>query len=758
MQANPPENLRELATTQQAGANAVLDLLDDFLRTSLIHREDWNKLALEVRIDLEGTIDKKRLLPRLVEAKLLTQYQADRIAAGTTHGLVLGNYRVLNRLGAGGMGVVFLGEHVHLRRLVAIKVLPMSASAIDDGTLLSRFFNEIRMVAQLQHPNIVWAIDTGELSASAPDAPTLYYHVMEYVPGKDLEELVRSEGPFSVSRACDVIYQVASALAEADKHHLVHRDIKPSNILDTPEGQAKLLDFGLARTLDHRLTQPGMVLGTIDYVAPEQVADSTTVDIRADIYSLGGTLFWCLTGKVPFPSDAPLSELALRRISQPPPSVRAVRPEIPPELDEMLARMMATKAEDRFPSPTAVMRALLPFLRSDTGEICYLPSRRVAGPRADVGAQQNSEDNTGQRVLLVDDEEEIRNTSRMILEAQGIACDEASDGREAMEALRVRPFDVILLDVEMPGMSGPELLRQVRDAPPVPNLKVIMISGRASSDEMSSMILAGADDFLTKPFSMVQLHARVNAALRLKIAQDRSDTLMRQLLTENAHTEQSLQARDSDLIHARNAMVLALAELVAYRGAETSAHLQRTQSYVRDFAEEAASLPSFAGQLREAFIHMLEGAAPLHDIGMIGLPEHILLKPGKLAPDERIIMQSHTTIASDIFQKVARKHSFSAAFLQMAVDIARHHHERWDGKGYPDRLGGSDIPLSARIVALADVYDALRSRRPHKPALGHAAAVQVMTEASTGHFDPVLLQAFQRGHDRFDRIFRQQPD
>jgi len=736
----------------------VPDLLDDLVQATMIHREDWDKLSPEVRNGLEATTNAKHLLPRLVEAKLLTQYQADRIAVGTTHGLVLGNYRVLNRLGAGGMGVVFLGEHVQLRRLVAIKVLPMSSMADRGSTLLSRFYNEIRMIAQLQHPNIVWALDTGQLAAPDPDAPNLYYHVMEYVPGKDLEEMVRSDGPLTLSRACDIVYQAASALAEADKHHLVHRDIKPSNILVTPEGQAKLLDFGLARTLDHRHTQPGIVLGTIDYVAPEQVRDASSVDIRADIYSLGGTLYWCLTGKTPFPSDASLPQLMMRRISQPPPSVRSVRSEIPPELDDLLARMMATAADARFPTPTAVMRALLPFLQSDSGELCYLPSRNFARPAAEGDEQQEFEGAPGQRVLIVDDEEAIRGISRMILEAQGIACTEAIDGRQALEAIRSKPFDLILLDVDMPRMSGPEVLRHLRDTPPVPNLKVIMTSGRASSDEMSSMILAGADDFLSKPFSMVQLLARVKAALRLKTAQDRSDTLMRQLMTQNAQTDKNLQARDSDLVHARNAMVLALAELVAYRGAATSAHLQRMQSYVRAFAEEAASLPGLAGQLQEAFIHMLEGATPLHDIGMIGLPEHILLKPGKLAPDERIIMQSHTTIASDIFQKVARKHSFSAAFLQMAIDIARHHHERWDGKGYPDRLAGSDIPLAARIVAIADVYDALRSRRHHKPALGHAAAVQIMTEASTGHFDPVLLNAFQRCHGQFECIFRELPD
>ncbi len=743
---------------QNLARGGVRVMINQFLDMSLIHPEDWAKLPAEVRNRLEQVSERDRLLNDLQEAKLLTEYQAGRIEAGTMHGLVLGNYRVLDRLGAGGMGVVLLAEHVHLRRKVAIKVLPMSGSGSTCGTMLSRFFNEIRMIAQLQHPNIVWAIDTGKLAPTDLDSPTLYYHVMEYVAGKDLEGLIQGDGPLTVARACDIAYQVANALAEADKHRLVHRDIKPSNILVTPEGQAKLLDFGLARSLDHRHTQQGTVLGTIDYMAPEQVKDASAVDIRADIYGLGATLFWCLTGKVPFPSDGPLAQLIVRRANQMPPSLRALRPEMPVELNELLIRMMATRPEDRLASPAAVMRALLPFLRSDSVEQSYLPTRTGSAPLEDDPADSATQGKVSQKVLVVDDEESIRTLSRMVLETQGITCADACDGLEAMEALQAEPYDVILLDVDMPGMTGLEVLRRLRDAPPVPHLKIIMASGRATADELSSLMSAGADDFVSKPFSLMQLQARVKTALRLKAAQDRSDGLMRQLLTQNQHTEQNLHARDSDLIHARNAMVLALAELVTYRGAETSAHLQRMQGYVGALAHQACLLPGFSNQIDEAFISLLEGAAPLHDIGMIGLPEHILLKPGKLAADERIIMQSHTTIAADIFQKVALKHSFSATFLQMAIDVARHHHERWDGTGYPDRLTNNDIPLAARIVALADVYDALRSRRPHKPALGHASVVQVMTESSKGHFDPMLLQAFQLSHVQFDEIFRSHPD
>jgi HD-GYP domain-containing protein (c-di-GMP phosphodiesterase class II) len=166
----------------------------------------------------------------------------------------------------------------------------------------------------------------------------------------------------------------------------------------------------------------------------------------------------------------------------------------------------------------------------------------------------------------------------------------------------------------------------------------------------------------------------------------------------------------------------------------------------------------FASQIDANFIQMLECCAPLHDIGKVGLPDHILLKPGKLDNDERIIMQAHTIIGADTLKTVLQQHGSAVAFLQMAIDIARHHHERFDGTGYPDKLSGNAIPLAARIVSIYDVYDALRSRRVYKPALSHRAAIQVMTEASPGQFDPALLRVFQRCAPQFERIFRELGD
>jgi len=400
----------------------------------------------------------------------------------------------------------------------------------------------------------------------------------------------------------------------------------------------------------------------------------------------------------------------------------------------------------------------LPFLKAERGKMPYLMEQTIdpvldllpgeVGPSAPVRM----------RALIVDDEESVRKYCRAILEGEGFHCEELSDGRRVHDSLQASPCDAVLLDVHMPKVDGVEVLERLRASAPVPNLKIIMMSGMASTDEMSHMMLSGADDFVTKPLSVVLLKARVNAAMRLKQAQDRADMLNLRLIKVNQHLENDLQTQNCDLLESRNAVVMSLAELLTYRGLETAAHLQRIQAYARCLAEELAALPAFKCQIDQDFVAIVEGVVPLHDIGMIGLPEHIFMKPSKLDADERLAVQAHTTIGAEILQKIARRNGLTAAFLQTAIDITRHHHERWDGQGYPDHLRGTDIPLAARLVALTDVYDALRSRRPHKPALNHAAAVQLIQEASPGQFDPQIVRAFQSCKHRFDEIFKRLPD
>jgi len=752
-----PEVVRPTALTVETYPTQAF--LQELLTSSLILTEDWESLSAADRAVLTRCKDKTELLELLSAQGLLTQYQADRIAADKTFGLVLGNYRVLDRLGAGGMGVVFKGEHLRLRQLVAIKVLPLYLSRDQSTRNLLRFYAEVRAIAQLQHPNIVRALDAGEATSDDPEAPVLHYYVMDYIEGKDLEDYVREKGPLAPSEACDIIYQVAGALQEAHRHNLVHRDIKPSNIILTPAGKAMLLDFGLVRQFRHRVTEPGTILGTIDYISPEQAVDASTVDIRADIYSLGATMFWCLTGRPPFQPKANIAQELVCRQTQPPPSVRQYLPHLPPELDGVVTRMMAVQPDDRYATPQALMKVLLPFLRVESQENHFAPAM-LGSACAPAEGQVRPAESSGRlkqhRVLIVDDDPGIRTFCALALRKEELHADQAEDGLRALAAVQEQHYDLVLLDMLMPGLNGREVCQRLRQNPPTANLKVIMLSGEANSDSLAQVLMSGADDYLAKPFSITQLLARIKAALRLKDAQDRTDMLNRNLLAINHQLEQSVNTKDSDLIHARNALVLALAELVMRRDSEAnSAHLHRIQQYSRCLAEEAASLPAFATQIDPHFVHLLECCAPLKDIGKVGLPDHILLKPGKLEADERIIMQSHTIIGAETLKKVAKLHGSAVAFLQMAIDIARHHHERFDGKGYPDRLQGNAIPLAARVVAICDVYDALRCRRTYRPALSHAAAMQVITEASQGQFDPGLLTAFEKCSADFERIHRE---
>lgn len=358
------------------------------------------------------------------------------------------------------------------------------------------------------------------------------------------------------------------------------------------------------------------------------------------------------------------------------------------------------------------------------------------------------------RLLIVDDQAEIRRLCRLSLSPDGLACDEAASGPEAIAAVARASYDLVLLDVDLPGFNGEEVLRQLRQAPPRPNLKVVMFSGAAGGDELSRILLAGADDFLIKPFSTVQLRARVKSALRLKDAQDRSDLLNRNLQAVNAELEKTLQHRDAEIIHARNGLVLALAKLVEHRSKETGPHLMRLQHYCRILAREAAIEPAFAPLIDVNFLRNLEDTAPLHDIGKAAIPDDVLNKAGPLSTEERLAMQTHTTIGADTLREVARRHPFSTGFLQMAIDIAQYHHERWDGSGYPSRMAGDAIPLAARLLAIGDVYDALRSPRVYKSGFTHEEAANLMFNESPGHFDPALLHVFRRCADRFNQVYR----
>jgi response regulator RpfG family c-di-GMP phosphodiesterase len=714
-----------------SGARTTQVVLQYLLETSIIHPDDWDDLSKETRDQVFALGDREALLHRLAEFGLVNAYQAARIKAGTFATLVMGNYRILGDWGADGGSVLYEVEHLLLRRKAAVKVIPVRSDARPE--FVAALLRGMRAVARLNHPNIVAVFDAGLSPAGRSGEPDLYYFVMERLTGKTLEEEVRSH-PLGVGEACGLIYQIASALDEAHRHQLAHRDINPANVFVTPNRQAKLLSLGLAR-----------------YGSSNHAADPGSADFRTDIVDLGATLFFALTGKSPYSQKVSVGDDG-RQGAQ---SARSLRAEIPLRLDEIIQGMITVKPSDSLQTPQAVMHALAPFLDGRDRREPFRVSTNDGKPLSFIAKAGGL---SAPRLLIADPDPDVRSQLVHLLTARGLSCLEAADAQGMMKWLRSDPPAAMLLAVHLPGMQRSEMLTRLRENPPYPNFKVLMTSPEFSAEEMAFCLSAGADDYLPLEISDVQLAARVESALKHKEVQDRTDHLRRQLLALNGELERSLTARTNDLVQARIALVLALSRLVDQRSTQSIARLTRLQRFATSLAQEAAALPAFADVITSDWIHTLACSAPLHDIGLVALPDAVLLKSAKLTDDELRIMQTHTTIGSDTLQQVSRRFGAGVEFLHMAIDIARHHHEHYDGSGYPDRLAGDQIPLAARIVALADAYDSLRSRRPQRPGLAHPVAMQILLELSPGKFDPFLLGALQRCAGQFERIFRELPD
>ncbi len=323
--------------------------------------------------------DAQALLDSLVKQKHLTPYQAGRVQAGEAHRLILGGYTLLDTLGAGGMGQVFKAEHRRMKRLVAIKMLP--AGLMKDPAAVARFEREVEAAARLEHPNIVAAYD-------ADEADGVHFLVMQFVEGSDLSVLVKQQGPLPVAKAVNYILQAARGLQFAHHKGIVHRDIKPGNLLLGKDGVVRILDMGLARihadndsNTQAELTDSGAVMGTVEYMAPDQALDVRRADARADIYSLGCTLYYLIAGKPMYAGQSLMAKLLAHR-EQPAPSLADEQSGVPQPLDAVFQKMVAKQVADRYQSMTEVIEALegLELVGAETGEHAkHAPAATLAG-------------------------------------------------------------------------------------------------------------------------------------------------------------------------------------------------------------------------------------------------------------------------------------------------------------------------------------------------------------------------------------------
>jgi putative two-component system response regulator len=339
------------------------------------------------------------------------------------------------------------------------------------------------------------------------------------------------------------------------------------------------------------------------------------------------------------------------------------------------------------------------------------------------------------KVLVVDDEAGVRRVLTRLLTAEGYEVLEAAGGQEGLELLWTHGADTVLLDVMMPKMDGLEVCRRIRKNSRTAHTPVVFITAAVDRQFRRQARAAGADDFLSKPFDEVELLARVNNTVRMKLYYDgltrernrlRSEVDGRTRALDDATAR--LERLQEDLRVAREETILRLARAAEFRDDETAAHLQRMSHYCYLIGKKQ--------NLDDYTCEMLRIASPMHDVGKIGIPDHILLKPGRLTPDEYTIMKQHAEIGYQILS------GSESPLVKLAANIAHTHHEKWDGSGYPRGLRGDEIPIEGRIAAVADVFDALTSERPYKKAWPLEDAVSLLERGRALHFDPELVDLF----------------
>jgi len=344
---------------------------------------------------------------------------------------------------------------------------------------------------------------------------------------------------------------------------------------------------------------------------------------------------------------------------------------------------------------------------------------------------------TKESILIVDDEPI---NIKLLVEALKLDYDirVATSGKQALSQLdkSYQEIDLILLDVNMPEMSGIEVLEQIKSNSTWTEIPVIFVTALDQECDEAEGLQKGAVDYITKPFSTPIVKARIKTQLILRQAK-------KDLSTQNETLEKKVKERTEEISNTQEVIISALTNLALKRDKETGNHIIRTQEYVRILAKLIRDLPEYRDELDDTSIDSMYRTAPLHDVGKVGIPDNVLLKPGKLTDEEWIIMRTHPTVGGDALRIACNNAKGSSSnFLKYAQEIAYSHHEKWDGSGYPEGLSKNDIPVSARLMAVADVYDALMSKRCYKDAMTHEQTRSIMAEGRGLHFDPLMLDIF----------------
>jgi putative two-component system response regulator len=338
-------------------------------------------------------------------------------------------------------------------------------------------------------------------------------------------------------------------------------------------------------------------------------------------------------------------------------------------------------------------------------------------------------------VLIVDDSSDnIMLMSRLLKDNYRTII--ATNGEKALKlASSDEPPDLILLDIVMPGMDGYEVCRRLKEDPKTVKIPVIFLTAKSDVENEKKGFELGAVDYITKPISAPIVLARIKTHILLKESRDF-------LTDKNAFLEHEILRRTQEVTAIQDVTMIAMGSLAETRDSETGNHIRRTQNYVKMLAMKLKYNPRFKLFLTDENIDLLYKSAPLHDIGKVGVPDNILLKPGKLTPKEFEVMEQHTTYGRDAIAAAESRLGTPTSFLTFAREIAYSHQEKWDGSGYPEGLTGDDIPISARLMAVADVYDALISRRVYKKPFPHQLSVDMIRNGYATHFDPDVVDTF----------------